>query len=93
MNAFGKLALSASPNPARNLTNLNFYLPADDRITISMYSVNGNVMKVISDQMLFQGRQNITFNLDNDMMNIPSGCYIIDVRGEKFSGRVKLLKI
>lgn len=89
----GKLALSASPNPARNLTNLNFYLPADDRITISMYSVNGNVMKVISDQMLFQGRQNITFNLDNDMMNIPSGCYIIDVRGEKFSGRVKLLKI
>ncbi|MCX6286656.1 MAG: hypothetical protein NTY96_06035 [Bacteroidetes bacterium] len=88
-----KIALSASPNPVQTLTNLNFYLSADDRITVSMYAMNGKVVKLFYDGSLVQGRQNIPCNLENDVKDIPSGLYIIEAKGTRFSGSLKILKL
>ncbi len=89
----GKLALSASPNPASTLTSLSFYLPANDHVTVSIYAMTGSKVKVVFDGNLSQGRQNIPCKLDQDVINIPSGLYIMDVKGQRFSGSLKLLKI
>lgn len=93
MNEAEKILLSASPNPAQDLTNLNFYLPADDRITIKMYALNGIVADLMFEGNLSKGRQNIPCRLNKNKLNIPSGLYIISVSGKLFSGKLKLLKL
>jgi len=88
-----KISLSASPNPAQGRINLIFYLPDDDHITVNMYTLNGNIVKVLYDGNLSQGRQNLPLNLDNEANNIPSGLYIIEIKGRQSSGSLKLLKM
>ncbi|MEI8006260.1 MAG: T9SS type A sorting domain-containing protein [Bacteroidota bacterium] len=88
-----KIALSASPNPVQNQARLNFYLPSDDHITVNIYALNGRMVKLVQDEDLRQGRQNITCDLGNEGKNIPSGLYIIEVKGKHSSGSVKILKL
>ncbi len=93
LNAVGKIALSASPNPVQSTTTLSFYLPADDKVSISLYALNGKVVKKVFDGNLPRGRQNVPFRLDNNSLDIPSGLYIIAASGKRFSGSLKLLKL
>jgi len=88
-----KIALSASPNPVQDQTRLNFYLPSDDHITVSIFALNGSMIKLVYDGNLAQGRQNITCTLGNEGKNIPSGLYIIEVKGKYSSGSLKMLKL
>ncbi|MEI7491598.1 MAG: T9SS type A sorting domain-containing protein [Bacteroidota bacterium] len=93
LNTVGMIALSASPNPVQSTTTLSFYLPADDKVSISLYALNGKVVKNVFDGNLPRGRQNIPFRMDNDTRDIPSGLYIVAASGKRFSGSLKLLKL
>ncbi len=88
-----KLALSVSPNPVQDQARLSFYLPADDHITVSIYALNGSIVKQVYDGNLPQGRQKISCTLGNEGKNIPSGLYIIEVKGKHSSGSLKMLKL
>jgi len=88
-----KIALSASPNPVQNQARLNFFLPSDDHITVSIFSLNGRMVKLVYEGDLRQGRQNIPCDLGNEGKNIPSGLYIMEVKGKHSSGSLKMLKL
>jgi len=93
VNESGRIALSASPNPVQALTTLKFYLPADDYVAISLHALNSKVVKRIHDGFLQKGNQSVICHMPGEASDLPAGVYIIDVKGKKYSGSLKLIKL
>jgi len=89
-----KINISIFPNPVLTRTNLHFYIPREDRVEIELYGLKGNLVKILYDGVLQKGEQNFPISLGiAGGLDIPSGFYLIEIHGKRFSGTTKMIKI
>mgnify|MGYP005847369781 CR=1 FL=1 len=68
-----KLALNIAPNPAKNYCNITFTIPVSDNIMISLYSLDGRLVKCLEKDFYLAGTYKIRINTEE----LVSGVYIL----------------
>jgi hypothetical protein len=79
------------PNPFNPETNIRFALPEKSFVTMKVYNVLGQLIKVLIDnKRLDAGTHQASFN----MSQYPSGIYFYTIQTEKFTQtkRMALIK-
>jgi hypothetical protein len=66
------------PNPVTSTTHLKFTLPSDMKVTVSIYDLNGRMVKAVAQGKMLKGENNISV----DMNNMPSGVYTYTLETE-----------
>ena len=82
------------PNPFNPSTQISFDVPSSEFITLRVYNLLGQDVKMLSSKMMNPGRH--TFEWDGtDMLNndAASGVYFYELRGKSFISRKKMLLI
>ncbi len=69
------------PNPFNPSTTIGFALPAESRVTLSIYSLTGRRIAVLADGVLPAGQQSVVWNATDDAgREVPSGAYTYTLR-------------
>jgi hypothetical protein len=70
------------PNPFNPTTNIGYNLPVDSRITLSVYDIQGRLVRtIINDQYQSAGSKQYEFNAEG----LASGTYVYQLRAEPVS--------
>ena len=59
------------PNPANNQTSINFNLPVDGFVELSIYDITGKVIRYLKNEKMSKGLHTVNFNT----ANITNGTY------------------
>ncbi len=70
------------PNPFNPSTVLNFNLPVESEVTLSVYNSIGEIVKVIANGMFQAGSHNLNFNASD----LPSGIYLYNLSAKGSNG-------
>jgi len=65
--------LKVSPNPFNEYININYELPVNGMVDMSIYNVNGRLVDVITKDSLYSGKHNLTW----DATGKSAGIYIV----------------
>ena len=79
-----------APNPAQQQTTLYLRSEQSEEVSIAIIDVHGKVLQQPSDLQLLAG-QEIQHVLDLEKLGIPSGLYLVQLRGETFQSTQKLI--
>ncbi|MFQ6610303.1 MAG: DUF1501 domain-containing protein, partial [Fidelibacterota bacterium] len=81
---------SAYPNPFNPETNLRFYLPDEQPVTVQVYSLRGKRVAQLYDGILTEGNHSFAWH----PIGLSSGTYLVqfNVGGQHYSQKVVLLK-
>jgi hypothetical protein len=79
--------LSAYPNPFNPTTQLVFSLPKAQRVTLAVYDLNGQEVKMLVDDVMGAGEHRMVL----DGSALPSGVYFARLAGAGISQTQKLL--
>ena len=83
------------PNPFNSTTNIRFYLPKNDDVSLTIYDILGKeVLKPISNQSMIAGWHEYILNmdrLDKDSSALSSGVYLYTLTSGKFTSTKKLI--
>ncbi len=77
------------PNPFNPITNIKFTLPKSTKVQLYVYSVSGELVTKLVDDMMPAGKHIITF----DAENLPSGVYIYKLLSDNFTQAKKMVLI
>ena len=82
------------PNPFNPSTQISFDVPNSEFVTLRVYNLLGQDVKMLINQSMAPGRYTVEWN-GNDMLNndVASGVYFYELRGESFISRKKMLLI
>jgi len=82
-----EFALSNYPNPFNPQTNIQFYLPVVSEISINIYDLNGEHVKtLVNEQIWNAGAKSVVWNgTDDKNKTVSSGIYIIQFKSEKYN--------
>jgi hypothetical protein len=88
-----EFALSQNvPNPFNPSTIVNYALPKDAQVNISVYNVLGQQVKTLVNDMQRAGMQSVTWDgTDNSGSSVASGVYFYKIRAGDFSDTKKML--
>ena len=76
------------PNPFNNTTQISFYLPRPEKVNISVFNLNGQLVKELADRNFYDGQHAINWN----GQNFASGVYMIFIKaGENIAVKKCLL--
>ena len=82
-----RLYLSCYPSPFNERTNIRFYLPEEDKITLSIYNIKGETVKTV-----FSGKAEPGEHIFHwDAHNLPSGIYFVRMNGKRYSTSAKII--
>lgn len=88
------ILLQNYPNPFNSYSNIRFYLPKNDDVTLTIYDILGNeVLKVINNQFMSDSWHEYNLNLDHTdkySSTFSSGVYLYVL---KTSGGTKSKKM
>jgi len=87
--AFSEEQLNVWPNPFNSDVNLQFYLPTDQQLTISVTDILGKTVKVVEQTNYIAGDNNLTISLPTELVD---GVYFLNVHSAKGSIIKKVLK-
>jgi hypothetical protein len=78
------------PNPFNPATTISFALPVDGKVTLSVYSINGSLVKTLVDGQRTAGFHDVTF----DASELASGIYFYRLNTGSFTdiGKMILMK-
>ena len=80
-------ALSAAyPNPFNPSTSLNFSIPIESKVKISVYDIQGRLVQELLDDLIKPGNYNIQWKASN----YSSGIYFINMVSKDFSTTQKI---
>jgi len=80
------------PNPFNPSTIVEYALPMDAQVNLSIYNVLGQHVKTLVDDMQRAGRQTVTWDgTDNGGNSVASGVYFYKIRAGDFSSTKKML--
>lgn len=79
---------SVYPNPATDVVHLDFAIPEAGPLTISLFNINGQLVKIISKNVLEAGNHQVEMNAGS----ISPGVYWIQFESSKEIQTVKLIK-
>ena len=74
------------PNPFNPVTNIQYGIPEPSFITVSVYDINGRLIKVLDEGNKLAGYYTISWNANN----IPSGMYFIRFSTPKYNATRKI---
>jgi len=80
------------PNPFNPVTNISFSLKEDANVTIEIYNIKGQKVKVLVNETMEAGNHNLTWN-GNDDFGKPatSGVYFYQMTSGKYTSTKKML--
>ncbi len=70
--------LSAYPNPVSNSTTISFNLQQSQKVSITIYDVNGRLIKTLADAQMQQGNHQLTWNTKSE--NTTAGVYLLKLQ-------------
>lgn len=77
---FDNASLSNFPNPVSNLTTIRFQVPTFSYVTLKVYDVVGNVVKVLFDGYSDAGIQDVSWDTrGNTGLEVSSGSYLYEL--------------
>ncbi|MCE5250182.1 T9SS type A sorting domain-containing protein, partial [bacterium] len=76
-----------SPNPFNPSTTISFELPDDSRTTITIYTIEGQIVTVLVNDLLKAGFHSYIW----DAGRMPSGVYLYTIHTNGFSGTKKMM--
>ncbi|GAB4182487.1 MAG: hypothetical protein Kow00108_19390 [Calditrichia bacterium] len=84
--------LPAYPNPFNPTTNIQFALPVQSKVQVSIYNVAGQLVKVLANDYYDAGTHKIVWDAKNQAgSTVSSGIYFVTVKADKFVKTQKLL--
>ncbi|MBD3226392.1 MAG: T9SS type A sorting domain-containing protein [Caldithrix sp.] len=83
------------PNPFNPTTNIEFYLPVNKRVTLTIYNTLGQKVKeLVSDKMLRKGNHVLQWNSTNEAgARVASGMYIYELEFGNFTKQKRMMLI
>jgi hypothetical protein len=82
------------PNPFNSTTVISFDLDQSSRVSLEIYSVNGQYIKTLVQNMLGAGSYKFYWDgLDQNQASVASGIYIYQIRTGDFSEARKMMLI
>jgi hypothetical protein len=80
------------PNPFNSSTNIRFDLPERQHITLAIYNIMGQKIKILVSEELAQGSYNFSWQCENEE-NLPvaSGAYILKLSNRDHEMNEKIL--
>jgi len=73
------------PNPFNPSTTIKFALPFDSNVKLTIYNINGEVVKVLADGRYSSGEHEIVFNI-HDAKASASGVYLYNIQATSVDG-------
>ena len=77
---------SVYPNPFNSITKIDFELPENEKLILSIFDIKGNKITELINGKISKGKHSIKWNANN----IPTGLYFLKIETEKFSQTHKL---
>ncbi len=77
------------PNPFNNITHIQYQLPKDDFVEVSIYDLKGRLVEMLYSDFQQKGKYELLW----DAFDAPSGIYIYQLRTSKFVKSKKCLLI
>ncbi len=72
------------PNPFNPSTSINYQLPINSKVTLKIYSINGELVKTLVDKEQTAGYYTIEWNGKDELDGIcPSGIYLYRIETDK----------
>lgn len=86
------LLKSPYPNPFNPITQINFEVPEQSFLTISVYNLNGELIKVLTEKEYSSGRYQLNWNAENQFgQAVSTGMYFIRLSSGSFNQTKKIL--
>ncbi|MDH4223357.1 MAG: T9SS type A sorting domain-containing protein, partial [candidate division Zixibacteria bacterium] len=86
--------LQNNPNPFNPQTTISFALPEEGEVSLIIYNLKGQLVKVMVNQRLESGLHTfICDGKDNSGKDLPSGIYFYKLTAGKYSKAKKMIKI
>ena len=80
------------PNPFNPITTLNYYLPEESIVNITIYDLKGNIVKKIVDQIETLGFKSVQWNgTNNKGQPVSAGAYIYVIEAGDFRQTKKMI--
>lgn len=67
------------PNPFKKTTTISFHIPLRQKVSVSIYSINGKPVKKLIDKYLAGDNHSVVFNGNE----VSAGSYICGIKTEK----------
>ncbi len=84
----------AAPNPFRSTTVLAFEQPAEDEVTVNVYSPTGALIRTITQGRLSAGRHEVVWNGEGSGGRpLPAGVYFVRLQAGNFTTQRKVVKL
>ncbi len=75
-----KFSLSQNyPNPFNPVTKINFEIPENGQVKLSVYDVNGKLVNTLINEELSAGYHSRNFSANNGTVNLSSGIYFYTI--------------
>lgn len=88
LTASGEYVINQNrPNPFNPNTTIEFEIPVDDRVTITVFDALGRAVALLLDQEMTAGTHAVTFNAQN----LPSGIYFYRMETPHFNQMRKMV--
>ena len=82
------LKVNIFPNPTSGITNLTFNVSESDNIILSLFNINGQLIKSIDQGQKTKG----TYSYQIDLSTFPSGVYVLTLQTNKKKYSQKIIK-
>ncbi len=82
------------PNPFNPSTDISFALPKDSKVSLTIYNVLGQQVKVLVDDYLRAGNQTVSWDgTDATGRTVASGVYFYKLNASEFSSTKKMMML
>ncbi|MCD6501039.1 T9SS type A sorting domain-containing protein, partial [bacterium] len=90
-----EFALRANvPNPFNPATSIAFDLPEDAQVRLSIYNINGHLVRTVVDSKLDAGYHHVVWDgRDNSGQPSPAGVYFYTIRANDFTAQRRMMLV
>lgn len=81
------LLMQNYPNPFNPVTHIEYYLPADEKVKLTVFDVLGREVSVLINSVESKGKHTIAFNGEA----LPSGIYFYELKTENYHDIKKMI--
>jgi hypothetical protein len=80
------------PNPFNPTTNINYSIPSDNFVTLTVYNVMGEKIKTLSNGYATSGHKSVKWNAQNERgQEVSAGLYVYTIEAGDFRETKKML--
>jgi flagellar hook assembly protein FlgD len=93
-NNIGKNLLTNYPNPFSNKTTISFSLPQTTKVSIKIFDMQGELIKILAEAQMQAGAHEILWNAKDKKGNaVNAGIYFLKLEAGNYSQTKKLVVV